>query len=541
MTRALARLVSGPVAVFAAGLLAAQGLPPVPFPTGNPPTVNKALLGKALFWDEQLSSSKTVACGTCHLPSGGGSDPRTFASPQESMHPGADGLFGGPDDVGGSLGLPRIDPAGRYLGSVFGLGVQVGPRRSMSVVMAAYSPTLFWDGRAPSAFVDPVTNQVLLPASAALESQALLPFLNEVEMGHVGRTVTDLVDRVTNSVPLAMASNIPGPLAAFVAGRTYPQLFGLAFGTAVVTPARIAMAIATYERELVPDRTPFDLGTLSPIARLGEQVFNGVGRCNVCHAPPLFTDHNFVNLGVRPIAEDLGRSIVTGLPADRGAFRMPSLRNVALRGPFDHNGRLRTLDDVVAFYDRGGDFPPATPAITPLFLGAQQKRDLIAFLVELTDPRVAQGLPPFDRPTLWSESAFAPRTIGTASPGDGGALPRAIAVEPAILGTSRWTLALERATPGVPVWMLLSTGADPIGLNVFGAQLHVTPGPGLVGFVAGFTSGTTPGTGTLTLDLIVPADPSLHGLTMFGQWWVLNVAHQNPFSATAAFSFSLMR
>lgn len=532
------RVVLSCVAVSAG--LQAQGLPPVPVPAGNPQTIDKVLLGKALFWDEQLSSSRSVACGTCHIPGGGSSDPRSLTRITESMHPGPDGQRGGADDVGGSLGVPRLDAAGHYLGSPFGLGAQVTPRRSMSAVMAAYAPSLFWDGRAPGAFVDPVSNTTLLPTNAALESQALGPFLNEVEMGHVGRTLTELVARVTASRPLALASNLPLPLASFVSQRSYPQLFQQAFGTSAVTPARIAMALAAYQRELVPDQTPFDTNTLSPFALAGQQVFTTTGRCSTCHVPPLFTDHAFINLGVRPAAEDLGRSVVTGLPADDGKFRMPSLRNVALRGPFFHNGRFTTLEQVVDFYDRGGDFPPAARLITPIGLSAQQKRDLVAFLRELTDPRVAQELPPFDRPTLWSESAHASQKIGNASPGDGGVVPRAHALEPAILGSPRWTLVLENATPNVPVWMLLSTGADPLGFDVLGTRLHVLPGPGLVGFLAGFTSGTAPGTGTATLDLTVPAIPGLHGFTMFGQWWILNSTSQIPFSASAGFSFTLV-
>ena len=265
----------------------AQGLPPVPFPPGNPQTTAKALLGKALFWDEQLSSTRTVACGTCHIPGGGTADPRTLSAGSLSMHPGLDASFGTPDDVGGSFGVPANDAGGQYLPSAFGMSPQVTPRRTQGVIMAAYSPTLFWDGRASGEFRDPVTNAVLLPALAALESQALGPFLNEIEMGHAGRTLTDLLDRVNGVAPLAMATNLPATLDGFVNGRSYPDLFQAAFGTRDVTPARIAMALATYQRELVPDQSPFDLGTMDGFARAGEQVFRLVGRCALCHVPPL--------------------------------------------------------------------------------------------------------------------------------------------------------------------------------------------------------------------------------------------------------------
>ena len=123
------------------------------------------------------------------------------------------------------------------------------------------------------------------------------------------------------------------------------------------------MAIATFERTVYSDRTPFDaavsqIAPLTPAETRGQGVFNA-SRCNVCHAGTLFTDNAFHNIGVRPQNEDQGRFAVTGNANDLGEFRTPSLRNVSLRGPYFHNGSKATLTDVVEFYNRGGDFPRA--------------------------------------------------------------------------------------------------------------------------------------------------------------------------------------
>ena len=123
----------------AATPLAAQGPPPPPpppgplqpppAPAGNPLTPEKILLGKSLFWDEQLSSTRTVACGTCHIPAAGASDPRTAVSPL-ALHPGADGQFETADDVLGSPGVPQSLADGTYVDHPdFGILPQATGRR----------------------------------------------------------------------------------------------------------------------------------------------------------------------------------------------------------------------------------------------------------------------------------------------------------------------------------------------------------------------------------------------------------------------------
>jgi cytochrome c peroxidase len=385
-------------------------LEPPPAPAGNPVTAVKAYLGKALFWDEQMSSTRTVSCGTCHRPAAGGSDPRTIVGSDRSRNPGPDGFFGTLDDVFGSPGVPQNKLDGTYTRHPqFGMREQVTGRKSPSYLNAGYSPEgLFWDGRATDVFRDPLTNNILLPNTASLESQSVGPPVSGAEMGHVNRNWTQVAARIQASKPLALATNIPPALATWINNRTYPQLFEEAFGTSDVTPARIAMAIATHERTLFSDRTPLDR-ELYGIQPLTAQEISGrelfvKHQCNFCHTGALLTNNSFHNIAVRPQTDDPGRFAVTNVEFDRGSFKTPQLRNGEIRGPFMHTGALATMEDVVEFYNRGGDFPaPNVPTgvIRPLDMTTQQKADLVAFLKRpLTDNRVANELPPFYRPTL---------------------------------------------------------------------------------------------------------------------------------------------
>lgn len=142
---------------------AGQGaLPPVPFPPENPLTESKRVLGKILFWDEQLSSDNTIACGACHQPRTGGADPRL------AVHPGPDGVLGTPDDLRTSPGVINADGADDYLPApFFALQRQLTPRAANTAIMAMYAPELFWDGRAPSRFADPETGATVIAAGGA--------------------------------------------------------------------------------------------------------------------------------------------------------------------------------------------------------------------------------------------------------------------------------------------------------------------------------------------------------------------------------------
>ncbi len=400
-------------------------LPPVPFPAENPPTEEKRILGKILFWDEQLSSDDTVACGTCHRASAGGADPRLGA------HPGPDGMFGTSDDIIGSPGVARADLAGiPLMDPLFGFDVQVTGRSAQPVIGSQWAPDMFWDGRATSTFIDPQTGLVSIASGGALESQAVGPLLSDVEMAFEGRTWDDLVTKMESVAPLALGTDLPADVAAILVGGTdYSDLFDAAFGSPGITAERIAFAIATYERTLVPDQTPFDLGTLTPQQEEGFAFLNNNNMvCLNCHVPPLFTDNQFYNIGLRPADDDLGRFNVTGDAGHRGRFKTPTLRNVGLRPAQMHVGWVMDVQDAIDYYNApawpGVDLvtghtqftaeqsqipipgvpPGAAPIYNDIFMPLQAQPAVIEFLTNgLTDPRVANETFPFDRPTLQSE------------------------------------------------------------------------------------------------------------------------------------------
>lgn len=524
-------LLAAAALALAAGAARSQGLPPVPNPPGNPTTPAKVNLGKTLFWEEQLSSTRTVACGTCHLPANGGSDPRAAGAAAGAIHPGTDGNFGTADDVKGSPGVIGSRADLSFVKTPpFELVPQVTGRKAPSMIHAAFAPRLFWDGRALGQLVDPVLGNVVLPFGAALESQALGPPVSDVEMAHVGRDWPDVLARLQGAAPLALSPSVPPALAAWIGARSYPDLFAEAFGTPALTAPRVAMAIAAYERTLVSAQAPIDAflagnpAALTPLQAQGFAVFNGPGRCNVCHPPPVFSNQGFFNIGVRPIAEDAGLGAVSGLPADQGKFKVPSLRNVGLRAPFFHNGGMATLGDVVEFYDRGGDFHVnQAPLIQPLGLAPQQKNALVAFLsVALTDPRVAAELPPFDRPALYSESDRLPETYGAGGAGSGGATPRAVAMSPPMLGNPGLTVGVADGLGGAPAALALDIAAAPPGIVWLGAPFHLAATPALQALFAAPLIDAGASEGYASAPLAVPADPALEGVELFLQWLVLD-------------------
>lgn len=497
-------------------------LDPPAVPAGNPVTAAKASLGKALFWDEQMSSTRTVSCGTCHRPAAGGSDPRTQVGNDRSRNPGPDGLFATLDDVFGSPGVPLNNLDGTYSQHPkFGMRAQVTGRKSPSYLNAGYSPEgLFWDGRALDVFRDPLTNNILLSDTASLESQSVGPPVSGAEMGHVNRNWTQVASRIQNAKPLALATNIPTGLANWIGNRTYPQLFEEAFGTPDVTPARIAMAIATHERTLFSDRTPLDreLYGIQPLTQqeaAGRDLFIK-HQCNFCHDGALLTNNSFHNIAVRPQSDDPGRFAVTANEFDRGSFRTPQLRNAELRGPFMHNGGLATVEEVVEFYNRGGDFPaPNVPTgvIRPLNLTAQEKADLVAFLKRpLTDNRVRNELPPFDRPTLYTESNRVPTVTGRGRPGSKFTIPEAVLIAPPIIGNPNFTVGIAHGRGGVQATLVIDSQDPGLGITIpaSGSFAHQT--------ITLNNHDATNGYGSV--NLAIPNDPLLIGQTFYGRWYV---------------------
>lgn len=232
-----------------------------------------------------------------------------------------------------------------------GVGGQQGGRNSPTVLNTAYQKFQFWDGRAGS-----------------LEEQALGPIQNPIEMN---LTLEQAVERL---------SAIEG----------YRDRFQQVFGTAV-TPEAIGQAIAAFERTVVSGNAPYDqfkagdTAALSEAAARGMKLFFGKANCSACHAGPNFTDNGFHNLGVNIEAAmpDLGRQVVSGQLGDRGSFKTPTLREIARSAPYMHDGSLKTLEEVVAYYNRGGtNNPQLDEEIFELKLTEQEQADLVAFLKE---------------------------------------------------------------------------------------------------------------------------------------------------------------
>lgn len=500
------------VCVLSLAKLAGAALPPVPVPLANPITEPKRILGKILFWDEQLSVDGTMACATCHNFGQGGADPRRV------RQPGTDGVLNTADDIFASPGVIKSDSFKDFVRDVtFGTGRQVTGRASITPVNAAYAPELFWDGRAGNTFTDPETGLVSIQANGALESQIVGPILNSVEMSHTGVSWAEVDTRLATARPLALATNYPADVAGALAShRGYPELFQAAFGTGQITADRIAKAIATYERTLIADQTPFDLGTLTPNQQQGLNRLNA-NNCTVCHVPPLFTGNGFRNIGLRPVAEDRGRQIVTSDNADRGKFKVPTLRNVALKTTFMHNGMFTTLQQVFGFYDRAPGTQQFTDNQDPVMANVRippPDGGLVQdFLTNgLVDPRVRNETFPFDHPTLYSSPARAadqPALIGGGVAGTGAIVPQIIAVSPPMIGNTDFRVGLDRALGGASARLVLSPAAPVNG--------KITPSITMTTKLAG---GAGAGNGLATEHLSLTGATYVAGQTMFAQWIV---------------------
>lgn len=506
--------------------IAVGSLPPVPQPPENPITEAKRVLGKALFWDEQLSTSNVVSCGTCHVPSRAGADDRI------ARHPGIDGILNTPDDILGSPGVIRSDENNDYLPDpIFALQPQITNRSANSPINAGYAPSLFWDGRATSRFTDPQTGQVAIVSGGALESQAVQPPLSSVEMSHDDFDWTSLTDKLARVRPLDLATNIPADVASALADQPdYPELFRRAFGDGAITTRRIAFALATYQRTLVSDQTPWDRFTagdvtaLTPAQQQGLQAFTA-SRCIDCHRDPLYTDQSFRNIGLRPVSEDPGRQLVTGNINDRGRFKVPSLRNVGLKRTFMHNGQFQNLTDVIRFYARAPGAAPQFPDNRDPLMTLVNVPPQAAVVIEdflrngLTDPRVAAETFPFDKPTLFVDRPDHRATlIGGARPGLNGT-PRIIVQSPSMIGNAEYRVGLDSARPGVTAWLAYSD-QPPVNGQISQDIILATLTP----------AGTT-GVGTVHWPLTPETFPAPQ--TIYLQWFIADPAAQGGIARSA--------
>lgn len=233
-----------------------------------------------------------------------------------------------------------------------------GTRHAPTVINVAYQKLLFWDGRA-----------------ANLEEQAKGPISNPKEM-----TLADNAHEAYLQCHERVCK-IPG----------YRALFKEVFGTEECSIDDIAKAIATFERTVLSGNSPYDRyqagdkKAMNTEQLLGYEVFKKSG-CANCHAGPLFTDGRFLNIGVgmdKP-HPDLGRYEATHHPSDKGAFKIPTLRDVANTYPYMHDGQQKTLEEVVDYYDKGGiRNPNLNPLIRPLHLSDKEKKALVSFMQAL--------------------------------------------------------------------------------------------------------------------------------------------------------------
>ncbi len=234
-----------------------------------------------------------------------------------------------------------------------GINGQMGDRNAPTVINTTYNDLQFWDGRAGS-----------------LEEQALGPIQNPIEMGF---TLDGVVERL---------NKVEG----------YRKQFQRIFKTDV-TADGIGKAIATFERTILSGGSKWDdynygdEDALSEEAKEGMELFNGKALCSSCHLGFNLTDNVFHNIGVGMSMKkpDLGRFNVTKVESDKGAFKTPTLRDIASTAPYMHDGSVKTLEDVVEFYNKGGEANQwLDKALKPLNLTDKEKKSIVAFLKALT-------------------------------------------------------------------------------------------------------------------------------------------------------------
>jgi hypothetical protein len=212
-------------------------------------------------------------------------------------------------------------------------------------------------------------------------------------------------------------------------------------------------------------------------------------------------------------------------------MKTPSLRNVALRRSYFHNGRFSTLEDVVAFYNRGGDFPAPNNPLRPLNLTPQQQANLVAFLrFGLTDPRVAARTAPFDRPSLYSQTPdMQPSVLGTGAAGSGGHVPVAVAIEPPLSGIADFTVGIDRALGSAQAVLVIDAVEPPAS--------PLAPASASFARVVTTLQGSGAGNGFGSVALAIPSSSSLQGQRLHGRWYVTDPSAAGGVSWSPAFSF----
>lgn len=235
-----------------------------------------------------------------------------------------------------------------------GIGGQKGGRSAPTVFNRAYSLAQFWDGRAKS-----------------LEEQAGGPMQNAIEMGNTHKGVVDTLNTIAG----------------------YKPLFVKAFGKQDFGIEEVTKAIATYERTVLSGNSPYDRykagnkAAMSASQVRGMDVYFNKAKCDQCHEGINLTTNAYHNLGVgtdKPVPDE-GRFVVTKVAGDWAAFKTPTLREIARTAPYMHDGSLKTLEEVVDFYDKGGIANKnLDERLKPLKLSDVEKKDLVEFMKALS-------------------------------------------------------------------------------------------------------------------------------------------------------------
>jgi len=309
-------------------LVLPASLPKPKLPDDNPLTVEGIKLGNKLFFEDLLSGDNTMSCSGCHA--------QKFAFTDNEL----DFSVGIRDKKGGRNSMPIFN-------------------------MFYHNAGFFWDGRAP-----------------LLRDQALMPIQDPLEMDE---TLENVVKKLK-------------------ATKNYPQLFFDAFGTTEINPLRISLALEQYMFTLVSGNSKYDrkqagIEEFTDSEKRGFDLFfrerdpvpfiKG-GDCFHCHTGPNFSNNEFMNNGLDKDYKDLGYGAVTKKSSDNGKFKVPSLRNIAVSGPYMHDGRFKTLEEVIEHYNKGVVDSPTLDAnmhgaLLGLNFNEQDKIDLINFLKTLTD------------------------------------------------------------------------------------------------------------------------------------------------------------
>ena len=312
-------------------ILKHNGLPEPNLPGDNVLTKSGIALGRQLFYDTRLSKDETMSCASCHVQEHAFSDTNQFSV--------------------GVKGLP-------------------GGRQAMAVFNMAWNTNgFFWDGRAET-----------------LRQQALMPIQDHLEMNI---SISEVIERLAKD-------------------NNYVKQFGDVFENAKVDSVNLALALEQFMFSIVSNSSRYDLMkagkiTFTPSEQRGMDMFFGSfnpdnpnisgAECSACHGGPNFENDSYMNNGLDTDIEqtDLGRQNVYDIPTLRAKFKVPSLRNIALTPPYMHDGRFKTLEEVIEHYDHGIKY---SSTVNPTLMSIQNiglqlseddKADLLAFLHSLTD------------------------------------------------------------------------------------------------------------------------------------------------------------